>query len=99
MSEGVGGLSGGTPVSGAGPMKNPYGGLAVLLLSIAPQLLALVFLLLTPLSLGYVSVSPANFAKFAFDRNLLIIFTLPLAVIGVITTFVNVRGPQDYYGG
>jgi hypothetical protein len=99
MSEGVGGMSGRAPVSGTGPMKNPFGGLAVLLLAIAPQLIFLVFVILTPISFGYVSASPANFMKFAFDRSLLIIFTLPLLVIAVITAFMQVRGPQDYYGG
>jgi hypothetical protein len=96
MSEGVGGMSG---LSRTGPIKNPFGGLAVLALAIGPQLIALALVLMTPVSFGYVHVSPGNFAKFAFDPNLLSIFTLPLAVIAVITAFMIVKGPQDYYGG
>jgi len=99
MSEGVGGMSGKSPLSGTGPLKNPYGGLATLLLALAPQLIFLVFVILTPISFGYISASPANFAKFGFDRTLLSIFTLPMLVIAVITAFMIVKGPQDYYGG
>jgi hypothetical protein len=95
VSQGVGGISG----SGIGPIKSPFGGLAVLLLAIAPQLIALFFVLLTPISFGYVSVSPTGFARFSFDWHLLTMFSLPLAVIGVLTAFMIVRGPQDYYGG
>lgn len=95
MSQGVGGISG----SGTGPIRNPFGGLAVLLLAVSPQLVTLLFLILTPVSFGYFTVSPAHFASFAFDWHLLTIFTLPLVVIGVLTAFVVVWGPQDYYGG
>jgi putative tricarboxylic transport membrane protein len=95
MSQGVGGISG----SGTGPIRNPLGGLAVLLLALAPHLITLFFVLLTPISFGYISVSPANFAKFAFDWQLLTIFTAPLVVIAVLTAFMPIRGPQDYYGG
>ena len=98
MSQGVGGVSG-KPTMSAGPIRNPLGGLAVLLLAVAPQLITLLFLLLTPISFGYVSVSPANFAKFAFDWNLLAIFTFPLVAIGLLTALLVVKGPQDYYGG
>jgi putative tricarboxylic transport membrane protein len=101
MSQGVGGISG----SGTGPIQNPFGGLGVLLLSIAPQLIALIFVILTfaqwvlPTSFHYFHVPPAAFVKFSFDWYLLVIFTLPLAVIGVLTFFLIVKGPQDYYGG
>src|SRR5262245_25170745 len=95
MSEGVGGMS----RSGGGPIRNPFGGLAILLLAIAPQVIALFFVLLTPISFGYISVSPAAFAKFSFDWHLLTVFSLPLVVIGVLTAFMFVKGPQDYYGG
>jgi hypothetical protein len=96
MSEGVGGMSG---LSRTGPIKNPFGGLAILLLAIAPQLIFLAFVLVTPLSFGYVNASPANFFQFVLDANILRIFTLPMVVIAVITAFMTVKGPQDYYGG
>ena len=95
MSQGVGGISG----SGTGPIRNPFGGLAVLLLAIGPQLIGLIFMILTPISFGYITVTPAHFESYAFDWHLLTIFTLPLAVIGVLTAFMIVKGPQDYYGG
>src|SRR5690349_16151335 len=95
MSQGVGGISG----SGSGPFRNPLGGLAVLLLAIGPQLIGLFFVVITPVSFGYVTVSPSHFADFAFDWHLLTIYSLPLAIIGVLTALTVIKGPQDYYGG
>jgi hypothetical protein len=99
MSESVGGMSGGSRLSGAGPLKNPKGALAVLLLAFFPQLAYLAFVLASPLSFGYINVSPSGFYQFAFEANLLRIYTLPLLVVAVITAFMPARGPQDYYGG
>jgi hypothetical protein len=80
-------------------MKNTGGGLAILLLAIFPQLSYLAFVLATPISFGYVNASPSGFMQFAFDPNLLRIFTLPLLVVAAIAVFVPPRGAQDFYGG
>jgi hypothetical protein len=99
MSEGVGGVSGRSPLSGAGPMKNAKGALSVLLLAFFPQLTHLVYGALAVLSFGWVSGSLAGFLPFLFDPNILIIYTLPLLVIAAISALVPIRGPQDYFGG
>ena len=101
MSQGVGGMTG----SDIGPLRNPYGGFAVCLLAISPQLIALLFVVLTfaqfalPAAFRVFSVSPGDFVKFSLNWYLLTIYSLPIAVIGVLTLFIPVRGPQDYYGG
>lgn len=99
MSEGVGGMSGKPVASGAGPVRNAYGALAVAILAIFPQLVILLFALLTPVSFGYFHTSFSAFGQFAVDPNILRIYTLPLLVIAAITSFIPIRGPQDYYGG
>jgi hypothetical protein len=99
MSEGVGGVSGKTPVSGIGPIKNPYGGLAVALLAIFPQLVFLVFALVSPVSFGYFSATFSGLAQFIFEPNITRIYTLPMLVVAAVTAFVPIRGPQDYFGG
>ena len=99
MSEGVGGMSGKSRLSGAGPVQNPRGALALLLLAISPQLAYLTFVLIALFSFGLVNASLGGFFQFAFEPNLLRIFTLPLLVVAAATVFLPVRGPQDYYGG
>lgn len=99
MSEGVGGITGKSPLSETGPVRNPKGALSVLLLAIFPQLGYLAFALAGVLTGGYVGTSFAGFLQFASDPNLLRIFTLPLLVLAAATAFLPVRGPQDYYGG
>lgn len=99
MSEGVGGVSGKSPVSGTGPMRNPFGALAVAGLAVFPQLVFLVFVVGTPVSFGYLHATAGGFASFIVDPSIIKIYTLPLLVIAVVTAFVPVRGPQDYYGG
>ncbi len=99
MSEGVGGMSGKSRLSGAGPIHNPRGALAVLLLAIFPQLAHLAFVLASLFSFGLMNGSFSGFFQFAFEPNLLRIFTLPLLVVAAITAFLPVKGPQDYYGG
>src|SRR5262249_50271778 len=99
MSEGVGGMSGKSPLSGTGPLKNPYGALAVAGLAIFPQLLFLVFVVATPLSFGNLSATPSGFAQFVVDPSVISIYTLLLLVIAAVTAFVPIRGPQDYFGG
>jgi hypothetical protein len=99
MSEGVGGMSGKSPVAAAGPVKNPYGALAVAILAIVPQLLFLVFALVSPVSFGYFHATFAGFAQVVTDPSILRIYTLPLLVVAAVTAFVPIRGPQDYYGG
>lgn len=99
MSEGVGGVSGKAPLSGTGPVRNPYSALAVAILAIFPQLVLLVFALITPLSFGYFHTTFTAFTQLVTDPNVLRIYTLPLLVIAAVTAFVPVRGPQDYFGG
>jgi hypothetical protein len=99
MSEGVGGVSGRPSISGTGPVRNPYGALAVALVAIFPQLVALFFALISPISFGYFHTTFSNFLQFAFEPNIINIYTLPLLVVAAVTAFVPIRGPQDYYGG
>jgi hypothetical protein len=99
MSEGVGGMSGKSRLSGSGPVKNPIGALAVAGLAIFPQLAYLTFVIISLLSFGLLNLSPSGFFPFAFEPNLLRIFTLPLLVVAAVTAFLPVKGPQDYYGG
>jgi hypothetical protein len=90
----------GRPLSGAGPVRNAKGALAVVLLAIFPQLLYFVFVVVSLVSFGLIANGTvAGFVKFAFELDLLRIYTLPLLVIAAITAFVPVKGPQDYYGG
>lgn len=100
MSEGVGGISGKSPLAGTGPVKNPKGALSVLLLAIVPQLAYLAFVLVALLSFGLIANgSFADLVKFAFEPDLLRIYTVPLLLVAALTAFLPVRGPQDYYGG
>lgn len=99
MSDSVGRMSGKSPASGAGPVKNPFGALAVALLAIFPQLLSLFFALIAPISLGYVSATFAGFATLAADPFMIRIYTLPMLVVAAVTALLPIRGPQDYYGG
>lgn len=96
MSEGVGGVSGRT---GAGPIKNAYGALAVALLAIFPQLVYLAFVIISPLTFGAMTANAAGFGQFLVDPNLIRIYTLPMLAVAAVTAFVPIRGPQDYYGG
>jgi hypothetical protein len=99
MSEGVGGVTGKSPLPGAGPMKDLRGALAILLLAVFPQLAYLAYSIIAVLSFGFLSGSLAGFLPFAFDPDIIRIYTLPLLVIAAISAFLPVRGPQDYYGG
>lgn len=99
MSEGVGGVTGQSPVSGSGPVRNAKGALAILLLAVFPQLIYLVFALATPLSFGYLEASFSGFSALLADRYLLTIYNLPMLVIAAITAFLPIKGPQDYFGG
>lgn len=99
MTEGIGGMSGKSAASGTGPLRNPLGALGVAIVAIFPQLLFLLFVVLTPISFGMLSASPSAFMQFAFEPNIISIYTLPLLVVAAITLFIPVRGPQDYYGG
>jgi hypothetical protein len=96
MSEGVGGVSG---RSGAGPLRNPYGALALAILAIFPQLVMLAFALISPISFGYFHTTFATFGQILSDPNLIRIYTLPLLVVAAATAFLPIRGPQDYFGG
>ena len=96
MSEGVGGVSGS---SGAGPMRNPYGALAIAILSIFPQLVFLAFALITPVSFGYFHTTFAGFGQLLVDPGIIRIYTLPMLVVAAVTAFLPIRGPQDYFGG
>jgi hypothetical protein len=99
MSEGVGGMSGKPVASGAGPVRNAYGALAVAILAIFPQLVLFLFAVITPVSFGYFHSSFSGFLQFAVEPNILRIYTLPLLVVAAITAFIPLRGPQDYFGG
>ena len=100
MSEGVGGISGKTAASGAGPVRNPIGALAVALLGLVPQIAYLLYFLASVVSFGLIANGTfAGLIKFAFERDLLVIYTVPLLILAAITAFVPIRGPQDYYGG
>jgi hypothetical protein len=99
MSEGVGGVSGQSPLSGAGPLKKNLGALAVVLLAIAPQLLYLAFALLTPISFGYLVATFKGFSQFVFDPGIIRIYTVPMLVLAAATAFAPIRGHQDYFGG
>ena len=99
MSEGVGGMSGKPVASGAGPMRNAYGALAIVFVAIFPQLVLLLFALVTPVSFGYFHTSFSSVGQFVVDPSIIRIYTLPLLVIAGITAFIPIRGPQDYYGG
>ena len=99
MSEGVRGASGKSPVWGTGPIRNPFGALAVALLAIFPQLLALFFALIAPLSFGHITATFAGFGQLLTDPGIIRIYTLPMLVVAAVTAFVPTRGPQDYYGG
>ena len=71
-----------------------------LLLAIFPQLMFFVFVAgLAAVVRLLARASFAGFVQFAFDPNLLRIYTLPLLVIAAITAFVPIKGPQDYFGG
>lgn len=69
MSEGVGGVSGKAPLAGTGPMRNPYGALAVALVAIFPQLVLLTFTLITPVSFGYFHSTFAALASSSSSRT------------------------------
>lgn len=100
MSEGVGGVSGGSAASGTGPVRNPKGALSVALLGLVPQIAYLLYYLASVVSAGLIANGTfASLIKFAFEPDLLRIYTVPLLVVAAITTFIPVRGPQDYYGG
>jgi hypothetical protein len=99
MSEGVRGAAGNSPVSGTGPIKNPGGALAVALLAISPQLLALFCALIAPLSFGHITATFAGVGQLLTDPGIIRIYSLPMLVVAAVTAFVPVRGPQDYYGG
>jgi hypothetical protein len=92
-------MSGGSPLSGAGPIKNKKGALAILVLAFFPQLVFLVYGTLAVLSFGLLSGSLSGFVTFLFDPGVLSIYTLPLLVIAATTAILPIRGPQDYFGG
>jgi hypothetical protein len=96
MSEGVGGVSGS---SRAGPLRNPYGALAIAILAVFPQLVLLAFVLISPLSFGYFHSTFAGFTQLLVDPSIIRIYTLPMLVVAAVTAFVPIRGPQDYFGG
>jgi hypothetical protein len=100
MSEGVGGVSGKSAASASGPVRNPKGALAVTALALVPQLSYLLYVLVSLVSFGMIANGTVGgLVKFAFERDLLGIYTVPLLVVAAITAFVPIRGPQDYYGG
>ena len=100
MSEGVGGVSGGSAASGTGPVRNPKGALSVALIALVPQLAYLLYVLMSLVSFGAIANGTVGgFIKFAFEPNLLSIYTVPLLVVAAITAFIPVKGAQDYYGG
>lgn len=100
MSEGVGGVSERPAASGTGPVRNPIGALSVALLALVPQIAYLLYFLASALSFGLIANGTfASFIKFAFEPDLLVIYTVPLLVVAAITAFVPIRGAQDYYGG
>ena len=60
----------------------------------------LLFVLASLVSFGLIANGTfGGFVKFAFEPDLLRIYTLPLLVVAAITAFMPIRGPQDYYGG
>src|SRR5262245_40948791 len=98
MSEGVGGVSGRSAASGTGPVRNPMGGLAVALLALVPQIAYLLYFLASLVSLGLIANGTfASFIKFAFEPDLLVIYTVPLLVVAAFTAFMPIKGAQDYY--
>jgi hypothetical protein len=100
MSEGVGGMSGKSAASGSGPVRNPMGALTVLAMALVPQLSYLLYVVLSLISFGLIANGTVGgFVKFAFEPDLLAIYTVPLLVVAAITAFVPVKGPQDYFGG
>lgn len=100
MSEGVGGLSGGSAASGTGPVRNPSGAVVVALIALVPQIAFLLYVLASVVSFGLIgSGTFAGLIKFGFHADLLTIYTAPLLVVAAITAFIPIRGPQDYYGG
>jgi hypothetical protein len=100
MSEGVGGVSGKSAASGIGPVRNPKGALAVALVGLVPQIAYLLYFLASAVSFGLIANGTlAGLFKFAFERDLLVIYTVPLLVVAAITAFIPIKGPQDYYGG
>lgn len=100
MSEGVGGISGKSAASGTGPVRNPKGALAVALLGLVPQIAYLLYFLASVISFGLIANGTlAGLMKFAFEPDLLRIYTVPLLVVAAITAFIPIKGPQDYYGG
>jgi hypothetical protein len=100
MSEGVGGMSRKAPMAATGPVRNPRGALSIGALAIFPQLAYLAFVLVSVVSVGLIANGTfAGFFKFAFEPDLLRIYTVPLLVVAAITAFIPIRGAQDYYGG
>lgn len=99
MSEGVGGVSK-PAASGTGPVRNPRGALSIAVLALVPQLAYLLYFLVSLLSIGMIANGTlANAVKFAFEPDLLRIYTVPLLVVAAATTFLPIKGAQDYYGG
>ncbi|MEW6638957.1 MAG: hypothetical protein AB1586_00530 [Pseudomonadota bacterium] len=91
-------------------LHNPVGSIALVVLALAPQLLALLFWGVRAL-VALVPGSEALFGSFASgpafdvvaavfaDRTLMTVYALPLVLAAIFTLFVRLKGAQDYYGG